>query len=162
MNNTVNTVSGQICRASNWLTWVMDLLSNVAVLAIRIYLAYVFLWSAWLKVTSWSSTVYMFSHEFKTGFFPPLMAAYVGTVAEILFPALLLIGLGARIPALCLFTFNLISVVSYPILLDPQYFCALKDHILWGVLILVPAFYGHGVFSVDYLVKKFVCKEYKY
>jgi putative oxidoreductase len=148
-------------KVSNFITKIFDWLTPFFILGIRIYLARIFLWSGYLKLTNWTTTVYSFKTDFKTGIIPPDIAAILGTGAEILFPILLLIGFGARIPALCLFIFNFLSVIFYPMLLLPEYACALKDHILWGVLILIPLFYGHGKISLDYLLQQKVNKEYQ-
>lgn len=160
--NSMRKFFSTICNASNFLTRSADGLSHFAVLGIRCYLAKIFLWSAWLKINSWSTTVYMFTHEFKVDYMSPEVAAYLGTATEILFPFLLLIGLCARLSALSLFVFNLVSVLSYSILLTPEYACALKDHVLWGVLALIPFFYGPGKISVDYLLQQKVCSNYRY
>ena len=47
--------------------------------------------------------------------------------------------------ALALFVFNIVAVISYPDLSD----AGLKDHVLWGALMLVLAVYGPGRFSLD-------------
>lgn len=151
-----------ICQGYHYFTQSLNWLASIAMLINRLYLAKVFIWSGWLKITSWTTTVFMFGTDYRTGFLSPLAAAYLGTITEIVFPFFLLIGLGSRAAALGLFIFNLISVWSYPILLTSEYFCALKDHILWAVLIAIPIFYGPGFLSVDYLLKKKICKEYQY
>lgn len=151
-----------VCKGSNFATRFFDVLSDVFALCIRIYLFRVFFWSGWLKITAWSSTLTLFRHEYKIFGMSPTVAAYLGTGAELILPVLLLLGFGARIPAVIFFIFNLFNVIFYPELLKPEYFCALKDHILWGVLILIIVFYGHGRISLDYLIQKKVCKEYKF
>lgn len=153
---------GYTCRGYNALSYGLDWLASIAMLANRIYLAKVFMWSGWLKITSWSTTVYMFANDFKTGPLSPEVAAYLGTTLEIVLPLLLLLGIGTRLSALALFIFNIVSVLSYPILLSPEYVCALKDHIIWGILILIPVLYGPGFLSLDCLLQKKVCKEYHY
>jgi putative oxidoreductase len=69
----------------------------------------------------------------------------MGTAAELGLPMLLIAGLGTRFAALALFVFNIVAVVSYPDLSD----AGLKDHMLWGALLLVLAVYGPGKFSLD-------------
>ena len=54
----------------------------------------------------------------------------------------------SRVVALALFVFNIVAVISYPDL-SPA---GLKDHVFWGALMLVIAFYGPGRFSVDRLL----------
>ena len=63
---------------------------------------------------------------------------------------MLAVGLGTRFAALGLFVFNLVAVVSYPDLSD----AGLKDHILWGALLLVTFFHGPGKWSIDRLFQR--------
>lgn len=151
-----------ICKSSNAITSFLDILSSVFALFIRLYLFRIFFWSGWLKVTAWSSTLHLFQYEYKIVGMSPTVAAYLGTGAELILPIFLLLGFGARIPAIIFFIFNVFNVIFYPELLKPEYFCALKDHILWGVLIAIIVFYGHGKISIDYLLQRKVCKEYKF
>jgi len=150
------------CKISNLLTEALNALASVGTLAVRLYLLKVFFLSGWLKLTTWSSTLYLFQHEYKiVGISPPL-AAYIGTAAELVLPILLVLGFGARLPALALFVFNIFNVIFYPLLLKPEYASALKDHYIWGILIGIIVLYGHGKISLDYWIQKKICKEYKY
>ncbi len=88
------------------------------------------------------------------------MAAYLGTAAEITLPIFLMLGLGARIPATALFVFNIFNVIYYPTLLKPEFAAALKDNVIWGILIGVLMLYGSGKISVDGWLQKRFCKEY--
>jgi putative oxidoreductase len=58
-----------------------------------------------------------------------------------------------RIPALILFLFNIMAVVSYPVLLTPKGYVGL-DHICWGIILLVILLHGTGKLSLDQLIKK--------
>ncbi len=149
------------CSLSNLLTQTLDLLSSLAALAIRLYILQVFFSSGWLKLTSWSSTLYLFENEYKIVGLSPVTAAYLGTAAEITLPALMALGIGARLPAVALFVFNIFNAIFYPLLLKPEYSSALKDHIIWGILIGIIALYGHGKISLDYWIKKKLCKDYQ-
>jgi putative oxidoreductase len=70
----------------------------------------------------------------------------MGTAAELSMPLLLALGLATRFGAFVLFIFNIVAVVSYAALPD----VAVKDHLLWGVLILVVLVFGPGKISLDY------------
>jgi len=129
--------------------WI-DKLQSVAALAIRLYLARVFIASALTKLNDWSITVALFENEYHVPILPPAMAAVLGTAAELGLPLLLVAGLGTRAAALALFAFNIVAVVSYPDLSD----AGQKDHILWGTLMLVLAVYGPGKLSVDRLLSR--------
>jgi hypothetical protein len=55
-------------------------------------------------------------------------------------------GSRERFAALALFAFNIVAVISYPDLSD----AGLKDHMLWGALLLVTFFHGPGKWSLDH------------
>jgi len=147
---------------SNLLTQPLDWLAPFFALAVRLYIGYTYFWSGWLKTQSWSSTLYLFENEFHVYLLPPHVAAYLGTAVELIVPFFLILGLGARLPALVAFVFNVVMVVSYPILLTPEGACMVKDHYLWGALTAMLMFYGHGKLSLDHLLQKKVCPEYQY
>lgn len=123
----------------------VDKLQSLFALAIRLYLVRVFFVSALTKLRDWNLTVALFENEYHVPVLSPAAAAFLGTAAEIGLPLLLLAGFGTRAAALALFAFNAVAVISYPDLSD----AGLKDHILWGALMLVLAVYGPGRFSLD-------------
>jgi len=123
----------------------LDALQPFAGLAIRLYVAKVFALSGWLKVSRWDSTLALFENEYHVPLLAPHTAAVLGTAAELMLPLLFLLGIRTRAVAIALFIFNIVAVISYPDLSD----AGLKDHVLWGALMLVVAIYGPGRFSVD-------------
>ena len=128
----------------------VDRLQPIFALAVRLYVARVFFASGLIKIMSWSSTLALFANEFHVPLLSPTMAAYLGTAAELGLPVLLALGLGTRFAALALFVFNIVAVISYPDLSD----AGLKDHMLWGALMLVTFFYGPGRISVDHILQR--------
>ncbi len=124
---------------------VIDKLQSLFALAIRLYLAKVFVASALTKLHDWNITLALFENEYHVPLLSPAAAALLGTAAELGLPLLLLAGLGTRLAALALFVFNVVAVISYPDLSD----AGLKDHMLWGALMLVLAVYGPGRISLD-------------
>ena len=129
---------------------VLDFSSPIANLAIRLYVANVFWLSGQTKIASWDSTLALFENEYAVPLLPPEVAAYMGTAVELGMPVLLVLGLGTRFAGTILFVFNIIAVVSYPDLGE----VGLKDHIHWGLLLLVPVFYGAGRLSADHWLHK--------
>lgn len=123
----------------------LDRLQPLFALAIRLYVAKVFLVSGWLKFSRWDATRALFENEYHVPVLSPQVAAVLGTCAELGLPVLLALGIGTRAAALALFVFNIVAVVSYPDLSD----AGLKDHILWGALMLVITVYGPGKLSID-------------
>jgi len=128
----------------------MDKLQSLFALAIRLYLARVFIASALTKLHDWNITLALFENEYHVPLLSPAAAAFLGTAAELGLPILIVAGLGTRFAALALFVFNLVAATSYPDLSD----AGLKDHILWGTLMLVLAVYGPGRFSLDRLLTR--------
>ena len=147
MQTTLNhgMPSGRIARLYAALEDLLDSLQPFAALAIRLYVAKVFALSGWLKVSRWDSTLALFENEYHVPLLPPHLAAYMGAGAELLLPVLLALGLGTRFSAIALFVFNIVAVISYPDLSD----AGIKDHMLWGALLLVTLVYGPGKLALD-------------
>ncbi len=116
----------------------------------RLWVANVFLKSGYLKITTWDSTLYLFEEEYQVPLIPWELAAYLGTAAELILPVFLLLGLLTRPMAFVLFVFNIIAVISYPVLWEGGFY----DHQLWGLMILINIVWGAGQISVDQLLKK--------
>ena len=128
-------------------------LSNVLDLGIRLYIAKVFFFSGLTKIRDWETTVTLFQEEYHVPFLPPELAAFMGTVGELVLPVFLVIGLATRFAALGLTFVNIMAVVSYWHFLktaEP----ALAQHVYWGVLILVVLLHGPGKLSLDAIVWK--------
>ncbi len=134
---------------------ILDPLQSLFALVARWYVAWQFLNSGWLKVTSWSSTLGLFETEYHVPVLPPHLAAYVGTFGELFFPSLLVIGFMSRLSAIGLFCVNAMAVISYrQFLLAEGNEAALAQHVLWGSIILFLIFYGPGKLSLDYLLSR--------
>lgn len=132
---------------------VLEKLTPLFDLGLRLYVANVFWKSGLVKIASWSSTVSLFQYEYAVPLLPPEVAAFMGAATELIFPVFLVFGLGARLAAVVLFVFNIIAVISYPDL----NIVGLKDHYLWGALLLVVIFHGPGKLSLDHLIsRKFI------
>jgi len=142
------TVRERAVRCYAGFARVLDTLAPLYLLAARLYVAKVFMLSGWLKFSRWDSTLALFENEYHVPVLSPHVAAVLGTMAELGLPILLVFGVGTRAGALALFAFNIIAVISYPDL-SPA---GLKDHVLWGALMLMIAFFGPGRFSVDRLL----------
>ncbi len=123
--------------------------SPLFLLGLRVYVANLFFKSGLTKIQDFSSTVALFENEYKVPLVSPTLAAFSGTVAELILPALLVLGFASRPTALALFVFNIIAVVAYPDISES----GVKDQILWGTMILVIAFFGSGKLSVDQWIK---------
>lgn len=128
----------------------VDFLSPLLDLGIRLWVANVFWKSGLTKIVSWDNTVLLFENEYHVPLLSPEVAAALGTFTELVFPVFLVLGLGGRFAAFVLFVFNYIAVISYPDL-NPA---GLKDHLYWGILLLVLIFHGPGKISVDHFIRR--------
>jgi len=128
----------------------IDMAAPIANLAIRLWVANVFFKSGLTKIKTWDSTLYLFENEYSVPLLPPEFAAMMGTTVELFFPVLLTLGLAGRFGAFVLFIFNIIAVISYPDLNA----AGLRDHEVWGIMLLVPLLYGPGKISIDYFISK--------
>ncbi|KII78697.1 DoxX family protein [Vibrio renipiscarius] len=115
----------------------------------RLWVAWVFFNSGLIKFNSWDSTLYLFELEYQVPLIPWEIAAYMGTAAELILPVFLAFGLFTRPMAAILFVFNIIAVVSYPLLWEKGFY----DHQLWGLMILIVVVWGPGPLSLDKLIK---------
>ena len=139
------------------LTWLNDVaqrasapLVPVFLLATRLYVSWQFIVAGILKLQDWGTTLLLFREEYRVPLLPPVLAAIAGTTGEILFPALLVLGLGTRFAALGLSAVNAMAVISYAhVLLAEGFESALAQHVLWGYLLLVVVVFGPGALSVD-------------
>ncbi len=95
------------------------------------------------------NAVFLFENEYNVPLLPPALAAYMATGAELICAALLMVGLAGRVNALGLFVLNFVAVISYE-------YASLKDHLPWGLILLVFVLYGPGKLSIDYLIKRYL------
>ena len=128
----------------------LDKFRPILLLGFRLYVARVFLMSGLTKIHDWSITVALFTDEYHVPVLSPAVAALMGTATELSMPVLLALGLATRFGAFVLFFFNIIAVVSYAALPD----IAVKDHILWGTMILVILLCGPGKISLDFWLEQ--------
>ena len=142
---TSSPLSGRVAALYGGFTRLLDRLQPLLALGLRLYVARVFLLSGLTKIRDWSVTLALFENEYHVPVLSPSVAAALGTATELSMPVLLALGLGTRFAAGVLFVFNIGAVVSYPDLPD----IAVKDHILWGLMLLVLLVYGAGSISVD-------------
>ncbi len=126
--------------------------NDIFLLLIRVYVAWVFFKSGYLKLTTWDSTLYLFESEYQVPFISFELAAILGTASELFLPILLAFGLATRGSAFSLFIFNAIAVYSYPAIWAGGFL----DHKLWGLMLLVIVLYGQGRIALDTVI----CKKY--
>ena len=133
-----------LARVADTAAWATP--HSLLALANRLAVAAIFWMSARTKVEGWftvSDSAYaLFREEYKLPVLPPELAAQMATVAEHVFPVLLVLGLFTRLSALGLLGMTLvIQVFVYP--------DAWPTHLSWAALLLYLAGRGAGAVSLD-------------
>jgi putative oxidoreductase len=128
---------------------ITTILTPVVDLGVRLWVANVFFTSGMTKIQNWRSTVSLFENEYAVPVLPPEIAAYMGTATELSIPIFLALGLITRPAAIVLFVFNIIAALTYPDISE----LGIKDHQVWGLLMLVTIVHGPGKLSLDHWLK---------
>ena len=146
MSSAALSIPQRAARIYGKAAQLIDRLQPLFALTLRVYVARVFFFSGLTKLHDWNITLALFQNEYHVPVLPPALAAVLGTSAELGLPILLFAGLGTRFAAMALFVFNIVAATSYPDLSA----AGIKDHVLWGALLLVTFFYGPGKLSLDH------------
>jgi putative oxidoreductase len=123
---------------------------DLILLVQRLGLAAIFFLSGRTKVEGWftltDTTFYLFETDYALPFLQPVQAAYAATIAEHLFPILLVLGLFSRLSATALLGMTLvIQLFVYP--------DAWPTHLSWLGLMLPVIAMGGGRLSLDRLFR---------
>jgi putative oxidoreductase len=114
----------------------------------RLSIAGVFWRSGQTKLDGWrvsETAVALFRDEYRLPLVDPALAATAATIAEHVFPVLLVLGLATRLSALALLAMTLvIEILVYP--------DAWPTHGTWAVCLLLLIKHGAGTVSLDHLV----------
>lgn len=119
---------------------------DLLLLVQRFGIATIFFLSGRTKVEGWftltDTTFFLFENDYALPFLSPVHAAYAATVAEHIFPFLLVLGLFTRFSALALIGMTLtIQLFIYPE--------AWPTHLSWAGLLLPLIAFGGGRVSLD-------------
>jgi putative oxidoreductase len=124
-----------------------------AALAVPFWRSGMLKWSGFLKLSDTTTT--LFSDEFMLHLpggpyhYPaPMVMAFLSGCGEIMFPILLVIGLGTRFAALGLLLMTVIVELTVP--------DGWPIHITWAAMALGIMAYGPGRASLDHLLRKLV------
>jgi len=124
-------------------------LHSAAALAARVYIAQVFFSAGLTKIQDWDTTLFLFEEEYQVPFLNFELAAYLGTIGELVLPVLLFAGVFSRFSALGLSVVNVVAVVSLADIAP----AALYLHVVWGLLLAQVVIYGGGFLSLDRFLK---------
>ncbi len=135
-------------------TKISELLSPLALLALRLPVAGVFWRSGRTRVEGWNifditeSQPFLFEYEFGLPY--PVLMAHVTAIAEHVLPVLLVLGLFTRLGALGMLTMTMvIQLFVYP---DAW----LNAHMFWAAILFAVAALGPGKISLDHLIGRWV------
>ena len=126
----------------------LNAFQSIILLASRLFIAEAFFRSGLAKVNTWENTLGLFEKDYKVEYLSPEVVAYSVTGAELVLPALLVLGLLTRFSAIGLTIINVVAVVS----VTDMGLAAMQQHYLWGAVILVVVFWGPGKLSADSLL----------
>jgi putative oxidoreductase len=129
-------------------SWAERIPNAAVALLSRVAVASVFWRSGQTKVMGFhirDETFVLFREEYKVPLLPPDLAAYISTIGEHVFSALLVIGLASRLSALGLL--GMTMVIQLFVFPDGW-----PDHILWIALLAQIIARGPGAVSLDYLI----------
>jgi putative oxidoreductase len=148
-NKTHGSVTGAVAVSGQMLADVLDSVPYALLALItRISIAAVFWRSGQTKLEGWQisdSAFELFRSEYHLPLIDPVVAAYLATAAEHLFPVLLVMGLATRFAALALLAMTLvIEIFVYP--------DAWPTHGTWAACFLLLMYRGPGAISVDHLI----------
>ncbi len=138
-------------------TKISELLSPLALLALRLPVAVVFWRSGRTRVEGWNifdiseTQAFLFEYEFGLPF--PLLMAHATAIAEHVLPALLILGLFTRLGAFGMLTMTLvIQLFVYP---DAW----LNAHMFWAAILFAVFVLGPGKISLDHLIERQVAAK---
>ncbi len=144
----------RLCGAANWVANgvlpLLEKLSFLPVLGMRLWIANVFWKSGTTKLADWQGTIALFAEEYKVPVLPPEIAAYMGTATELTAPVLIAVGLGARVGAASLLVMTAVIEFTY------MHF---DVHEIWALMLLVILLQGPGAASLDYFIRKKFSKK---
>ncbi len=120
-------------------------LNDLLLFVLRIWIFNIFFFSGWLKSSSWETTIMLFEYEYSVPLFSPLVAAYLATISELVFPVLLIIGILPRFSALSIFVLNAVALYSYTDI-SPA---GIQQHYLWGLMLIFLFIKGAGKYQLQ-------------
>ena len=114
-------------------------------LAIRLWLAQLFLVSGVIKATHWETALQLAANEYPVSWMSPVTAAYLGVSIELLGAVLLAVGFMTRYAAIPMLILSLVIQFAY---------LPFDNQLFWAVLLGWYAIQGAGAFSLDALLRR--------
>lgn len=137
-----------VSLARTMIAWLERIPYALLALVARVSPAAVFWQSGQTKISGFAladSTIPLFENEYRLPLISPVIAAYSATIAEHVFPVLLVVGLASRFSAFAL----LVMTMVIEIFVFPD---AWPTHGTWAACFLLIIARGPGVLSLDHLI----------
>ncbi len=145
------TGSSRIAWVDATRVWLARFPLSFIQLAGRVGVGATFFKAGLLKYQSWEFTVRLFQEEYRVPLLDPAIAARIAMVQELTIPILLFLGLATRIATIPLLgMIVVIQTFVYP--------NAYNEHLVWGAILVLLLTRGPGVFSVDYLIGRYMAR----
>ncbi len=150
---------GLVAQAGRLQAKISELLSPLALLALRLPMAAVFWRSGRTRVEGWNifeiseNQAFLFEYEFGLPF--PVLMAQLTALAEHILPVLLILGLFTRLGALGMLTMTaVIQLFVYP---DAW----LNAHMFWATILFAVVVLGPGKISLDQLIGRWFAPKWR-
>jgi putative oxidoreductase len=124
---------------------ILNYISPLFNLAVRLWIASIFWKSGITKIANWDQTLFLFEYEYAVPLLPVALAAMMSTAAELACPVFLVLGLATRFAALPLFIMTVI--IQYTVIAHDQ-------HYYWMTALLFLIFYGAEKLSLDHILSR--------
>ncbi|HKI74868.1 MAG TPA: DoxX family protein [Pseudomonadales bacterium] len=138
-------------------------LSPLSLFSFRLWVAIDFWNAGRVKIADMNGTISLFEYVYHVPILPPVAAAWIGTLMELILPWFLGLGLATRVTAGILFVYNIIAVISYPDLWPGGLWHdflhgGFIDHKVWALMLLASLLLGPGKLSVDHLIRHWLLR----
>ncbi len=140
-----------LCACYHWVVnWMRLAFCAPVLFGVRIWIASIFGGSGLSKIRDFDATVALFDEVYNLPVIPPFFAAILATSAELVFPVLLVLGLFTELSAAAL----LVMTIVIQVLVFSHW-----DHMQWALFLGVLITQGAGMFSVDWLLRKWCARS---
>jgi len=144
MTHFPTCISNFICRTNCFLSS----LTSFVNLILRLYLANIFFKSGLVKVSNWTSTLYLFQYEYKVPIISYGVAAFLATFIELVGSTTLALGFATRYSALALLIMTAVMNYTYQ---------EVPENYYWMLILAALLTQGGKKLSIDCLLKRKCC-----
>jgi putative oxidoreductase len=135
-----------ICRTN----CLLASLTSFVNLLLRLYLANIFFKSGLIKISNWTSTLYLFQYEYKVPLISYSLAAFLATFVELICSTTLALGFATRYSAFALLFMTAVMNYTYQ---------EVPENYYWMLIFATLVVQGGKKISIDYLLKHKYCGQ---